>query len=62
MHSVDLRQLLSLRVSHIYHSNMGGKSGIIPKVNFSEKGRSVSFGIQGIEGETSVNNYNRQDG
>ena len=37
---------------------MGGKSGIIPKVNFSEKGRSVSFRIQGIEGETSVSNYN----
>ena len=58
MYSIDLRRLLSLQVSHIYHSNVGRKSGILPKVNFLEKGRSVSFKIQGIEGETSVINYN----
>ena len=51
MHSVDLRRLLSLQVSHIYRSNVGEKSGILPKVNFLEKGRSVSFRIQGIEGK-----------
>ena len=42
MHSVDLRQLLSLRVSHIYHSNVGGKSGILRSTFQKREGQLAS--------------------
>ena len=62
-HSVDRRRLLSLQVSHIYRTSMGGSAECSLHVFFSKQAGSVSTRTQCGEGNKCqhLQFYNKQD-